>query len=93
MKMKVVIYEKMQDGELVKIDERVWSMEMLASLEHVNFMLLNGGEYEMLEGRLNVNEELMELLVIAIPSDKMNIERGADDEQPTSERTAQFKTR
>jgi hypothetical protein len=61
----MVIYEKMQDGELNVIDQRQWNPEMVSLLNYTNYLILNGVEYEMVEGRINVDEQVMELLVIA----------------------------
>ena len=66
MSNHVIITEKMENGELIQVDERVWSIEMIAMLEHSNYLLINDKEYEMVEGRLNVNLGQMELLVISI---------------------------
>ncbi|RUS46990.1 hypothetical protein [Cohnella sp. AR92] len=62
--MKVVMLEKNRDGSLVPIDEREWTHEMLESLHHVNYCVLGSQEYQTLEGRLNLDLERMELLVV-----------------------------
>ena len=65
MSTKVVILEKQKNGELVTIDEREWTMDMVALLNHANYLTVNDAEYEMLEGRLNVNRGAFELLVVS----------------------------
>ncbi len=64
--MKVVIMEKTEAGELVALDARDWNDQMIALMNHANYLLVNGKEYEMVEGRLNVNEPYMEVLVLAV---------------------------
>lgn len=64
--MKVIITEKLEAGELKPIDVRDWNDQMLAVLNHSNYLLVGGKEYEMMEGRLNVNDGSMELLVLAV---------------------------
>ena len=63
MQSNILILEKTSSGELVKIDERAWTTSMVQLLEHANYLLVNDSEYEMLEGRLNVNTGNFELLV------------------------------
>ncbi|SYX83033.1 hypothetical protein [Paenibacillus alvei] len=63
MQSNILILEKTSSGELVKIDERAWTTSMMQLLEHANYLLVNDAEYEMLEGRLNVNTGNFELLV------------------------------
>lgn len=62
--MNVVLFEKLPDGELREIEERSWSSHMVAALEHVNYIVVEGKEYETVEGRLNVDEGKLELLVV-----------------------------
>lgn len=64
--MKVIISEKTANGVLTSIDERDWSEAMVNALNHSNYLLVGGKEYEMLEGRLNVNDQTMEILVQAV---------------------------
>ncbi|MFU1796584.1 hypothetical protein ACM1RC_22175 [Paenibacillus azoreducens] len=64
--MNVILLEKMPNGELREIEERGWSMNMVAALEHVNYLVVQGEEYETLEGRLNVDEGKLELLLVRI---------------------------
>lgn len=62
--MKVVLYEKKPDGELVEIEERTWTSNMIAALEHVNYIVAGGREYETIEGRLDVDTGKLELLLV-----------------------------
>ncbi|MGF7046031.1 hypothetical protein J2T13_000493 [Paenibacillus sp. DS2015] len=62
--MSVILFEKMPDGELRVIEERTWSMNMITALQHVNYLVLGSREYETVEGRLNVDEGKLELLVV-----------------------------
>ncbi|MDP5274646.1 hypothetical protein [Chengkuizengella axinellae] len=65
MGTRVIIYEKLESGELSKLDERTWTENLLRSLEHANYITINKTEYEMVEGRLNIDEEVLEILVIS----------------------------
>lgn len=80
--MKVVITEKTEAGALIPVDTRDWNEMMVNMLNHSNYLLVNGKEYEMVEGRLNVNEQVMELLVLAVKNEP---ESGAAAEQPSAE--------
>lgn len=60
----VILYEKQADGELKQIDERRWSANMLTALDHVNYVTIGGQEYETIEGRLNLDLNRLELLVV-----------------------------
>lgn len=62
--MSVILFEKMPDGELRVIEERTWSMNMIVALEHVNYLVVGTKEYETVEGRLNVDEGKLELLLV-----------------------------
>lgn len=62
----VHLLEKQPGGDIVKIDERHWSADMLAALHHVNYLTVGGKEYETLEGRLNVDAQSIELLLAAV---------------------------
>jgi hypothetical protein len=66
MNGNVVIIEKMENGDLVQIDEREWNTWMITMLEHANYLLVADKEYEMVEGRLNVSTGKMEIMVISI---------------------------
>ncbi|WP_110945063.1 hypothetical protein [Paenibacillus phocaensis] len=64
--MSVKLYEKLPDGELRELEERVWSANMVAALEHVNYLVVGSREFETVEGRLNVDEGKLELLLVPI---------------------------
>ncbi|MDF2836397.1 MAG: hypothetical protein K0Q63_2037 [Paenibacillus sp.] len=66
--INVVLMEKTATGELRKIEERVWSMNMVAALEHVNYIVVGDREYETIEGRLNVDLGSLELLLVPMQS-------------------------
>lgn len=66
--MNVVLMEKTATGELRKIEERVWTMNMVAALEHVNYIVVGDREYETVEGRLNVDLGCLELLLVPMQS-------------------------
>jgi hypothetical protein len=67
--MNVVLIEKMPEGDLRVIEERKWSMNMVAALEHVNYLVVGSREYEAVEGRLNVDEGKLELLLVPMHSE------------------------
>lgn len=67
--MNVILFEKRADGELVQIEERAWTMNMVAALEHVNYIVVGGREYETIEGRLNVDTGKLELLLVPMRND------------------------
>ncbi|NBD23142.1 hypothetical protein [Paenibacillus glycinis] len=67
--ISVVLYEKSAGGELIRIDERTWSLNMVASLEHVNYITVGAREYETLEGRLNLDNGKLEILVVPMQND------------------------
>lgn len=62
--LSVILFEKMPEGDLRVIEERTWSMNMIAALEHVNYVVVGSREYEAVEGRLNVDEGKLELLLV-----------------------------
>ncbi|CAM3432221.1 MULTISPECIES: hypothetical protein [Paenibacillus] len=62
--MNVILFEKKPDGELRQIEERTWTMNMVTALEHVNYIVAGGQEYETIEGRLNVDSGKLELLLV-----------------------------
>ncbi|MBB6731815.1 hypothetical protein [Cohnella zeiphila] len=64
--MNVHLLLKLPGGEMRKIDEREWSSDMLAALNHVNYITVGGVEYETLEGRLNVDLPAVELLIAEV---------------------------
>ncbi|REE54737.1 hypothetical protein A8990_1776 [Paenibacillus taihuensis] len=62
----VIVYEKDADGELNRIDERIWTTAMITSLEHINFITIGNQEFKTLEGRLNLDSGKLEILVVAV---------------------------
>lgn len=68
--MKVIVLAKRQDTEPAAIDEREWTQEMLASLEHANYVVIKGKEYEMVEGRLDLDKGALEVLVVPAGSEE-----------------------
>ncbi|MFD0692515.1 hypothetical protein ACFQZT_00255 [Paenibacillus sp. GCM10027628] len=62
--MNIVLMEKMADGQLRKISERPWDEKLIMALDAANYVLVGGNEYEMIEGRLNLDENVFELLLI-----------------------------
>lgn len=68
--MRVILFEKLPEGELNKIEERVWSMNMVTALEHVNYIVVQGREFETVEGRLNVDEGTLELLLVPMRTEE-----------------------
>lgn len=62
--LKVILFEKLPEGNLQMIEERAWSMNMVTALEHVNYIVVGGREFETVEGRLNVDEGKLELLLV-----------------------------
>ncbi len=67
--MGVLLLEKLPDGTLKQIEERTWSMNMIASLAHVNYIIVGNLEYETVEGRLNVDQGKLELLLVPLRSE------------------------
>lgn len=64
--MKVVLMEKSPSGGLIQIEERMWTMNMVAALQHVNYLVVGNREFETVEGRLNVDLGRLELLLVPI---------------------------
>jgi hypothetical protein len=64
--MKVHLLLKQPGGDILQIDERMWTADMIAALHHVNYLTVGGVEYETLEGRLNVDTQAMELLLAEV---------------------------
>ncbi|MBB6730724.1 hypothetical protein [Cohnella zeiphila] len=62
----VILLEKLPEGDLRQIDERIWTPGMVTSLEHVNYITVGGSEYETLEGRLNLDKGKLEILVVPV---------------------------
>lgn len=67
--LNVKLLEKMPDGEIRELEERLWSANMIAALQHVNYLIVTGREYETVEGRLNLDEGKLELLVVPVLSE------------------------
>ncbi|ULO07745.1 hypothetical protein H1230_02400 [Paenibacillus sp. 19GGS1-52] len=67
--MSVILFEKMPEGGLRLIEERTWSMNMITALQHVNYLVVGSLEYETVEGRLNVDEGKLELLLVPMRSE------------------------
>lgn len=67
--MSVILFEKMPEGGLRLIEERMWSMNMVTALQHVNYLVVGSLEYETVEGRLNVDEGKLELLLVPMRSE------------------------
>jgi|GEM_PF-1604428 len=68
MTMRIVLMEKQSDGQLVQIHERPWDAGFIQALDAANYVLLGGKEYEMIEGRLNLDTESFELLLLDVAS-------------------------
>ncbi|SFB61742.1 hypothetical protein SAMN05216312_11923 [Cohnella sp. OV330] len=71
--MTVVLLEKLSDGQLRKIDERPWTRDMMNALHHVNYLTVGAKEYETIEGRLNVEQGAVELLLVPVRKEKQPI--------------------
>ncbi|MEC0231127.1 hypothetical protein [Paenibacillus alba] len=67
--MNITLYEKMVDGELQKISDRLWDDKLISALNVANFLLVNGKEYEMIEGRLNLDLNVFEILLVTVHSE------------------------
>jgi hypothetical protein len=64
--MTIQLYEKLETGELIKISERPWDDKFMKALEAANYLMVKGKEYEMVEGRLNLDLDVFELLLIQV---------------------------
>lgn len=64
--MNIAFIEKMVDGQLREISERPWDKQIIQALNVANYIVLAGKEYEMIEGRLNLDENVFELLLVSI---------------------------
>jgi len=64
--MTVVLLQKLPDGQLRQIDERQWTRDMMNALHHINYLTVGGAEYETIEGRLNVERGIVELLLVPV---------------------------
>ncbi|MNR37846.1 hypothetical protein D3C85_1559020 [compost metagenome] len=67
--MRIVLYEKLIEGQLRKLGERDWDDKLIQALNVANFILVGGKEYEMIEGRLNLDQNVFELLLVAAGSE------------------------
>ncbi|OPH46852.1 hypothetical protein BC351_13020 [Paenibacillus ferrarius] len=67
--MNITLYEKMVDGQLQKISDRPWDDKLISALNVANFLLVNGKEYEMIEGRLNLDLNVFEILLVSVNSE------------------------
>lgn len=67
--MTITFFEKLVDGQLLKISECPWDEQLIQALNVANFVLVGGKEYEMIEGRLNLDLKVFELLLVAASSD------------------------
>jgi hypothetical protein len=63
--MNIVLLEKLADGQLRKVSERLWDEKLMQALNAANYVLVGGKEYEMIEGRLNLDENVFELLLVS----------------------------
>ncbi len=70
MSVKIAIVEKKLSGEMTIIHQATWSESQLSALHHANYLLVDGQEFEMLEGRMNVNAGLLEILVAVVADEK-----------------------
>jgi hypothetical protein len=66
--MNIALFEKLVDGQLQKISERPWDEQLIQALNVANFVLIGGKEYEMIEGRLNLDLNVFELLLVTVSS-------------------------
>ncbi|TXK75854.1 hypothetical protein [Paenibacillus sp. N3.4] len=64
--MNIALLEKLADGQLIKISERAWDEKWIQALNAANFVLVGGKEYEMIEGRLNLDLDVFELLLVKV---------------------------
>ncbi|MCY9663594.1 hypothetical protein M5X11_01170 [Paenibacillus alginolyticus] len=67
--MTITLFEKLADGQLQKISERPWDEKLIQALNVANFVLIGGKEYEMIEGRLNLDLNIFELLLVTVSSE------------------------
>jgi hypothetical protein len=61
--MKIVLFVKLEDGSVNNISERPWDDKIIACIDAANYLVVGGKEYEMIEGRLNLDLEQFELLL------------------------------
>lgn len=62
--MRIVLYEKLPEGQLLHLSDRAWDDQLIQALNVANFILVGGKEYEMIEGRLNLDLQAFELLLV-----------------------------
>ncbi|CAN7679796.1 hypothetical protein LJR153_005379 [Paenibacillus sp. LjRoot153] len=67
--MTIVLYEKLPEGQLLRLGERAWDDQLIQALNVANFILVGGKEYEMIEGRLNLDLHVFELLLVKAGSE------------------------
>ncbi|GGI44201.1 hypothetical protein GCM10008018_05920 [Paenibacillus marchantiophytorum] len=67
--MTITLYEKLADGQLQKISDRPWDDKLVQALNAANFVLVGGKEYEMIEGRLNLDLDVFEILLVTVSLD------------------------
>ncbi|UKS24391.1 hypothetical protein LOZ80_22515 [Paenibacillus sp. HWE-109] len=67
--MTITLYEKLVDGQLQKISDRPWDDKLVQALNAANFVLVGGKEYEMIEGRLNLDLNVFEILLVTVSLD------------------------
>jgi hypothetical protein len=72
--MKIVLFDKLEDGSVHPISERPWDDKLLACIDAANYLVVGGKEYEMIEGRLNLDLDQFELLLMAV-NDKVAKEK------------------
>jgi hypothetical protein len=68
--MNIVLIEKLEDGQLRTINERSWDDQLISALDASNYLVIGGKEYEMIEGRLNLDLNQFELLLTAVATNE-----------------------
>jgi hypothetical protein len=61
--MKIALFVKLEDGSVNSISERAWDDKIIACINAANYLVVGSQEYEMIEGRLNLDLEQFELLL------------------------------
>jgi hypothetical protein len=61
--MKIAFFVKLEDGSVNSISERAWDDKIIACINAANYLVVGSQEYEMIEGRLNLDLEQFELLL------------------------------
>jgi hypothetical protein len=72
--MKIVLFDKLEDGTVRNLGERPWDEKIIACIDAANYLVVGGKEYEMIEGRLNLDLDQFELLLVAV-DDKASKEK------------------